>query len=264
MSQTRQPQKRVRRWTAADEPHLIVRSLAGQFGAGQGTDRHAHPWRQLIYCTAGVMTVWTEAGAWVAPPHWAIWVPAGVAHQIRFAGACSLRTLYLRPDPDDGLPADCAVITVSPLLRELVLRVIDQGMLDDRDPADRAMALLVNGEIARRDAAAFDLPMPTTESARRVADRLAADDAPILGVAAVAATVGLTPRTLERRFLAETGMTLAAWGRQARLLQAMRRLAAGAPVKTVARAAGYSTASAFVAAFRGVFGQTPGRYFGAP
>ena len=65
-----------------------MRSLAGQFEAGQGTGRHIHPWRQLIYCTAGVMTVWTEAGAWVAPPHWAVWVPAGVAHQIRFAGAC--------------------------------------------------------------------------------------------------------------------------------------------------------------------------------
>jgi AraC-like DNA-binding protein len=264
MSQIRQRP----RWTAADEPHLIVRSLAGQFGAGQGTDRHAHPWRQLIYCTAGVMTVWTEAGAWVAPPHWAIWVPAGVAHQIRFAGACSLRTLYLRPDPPntlqgDGQPADCAVITVSPLLRELVLRVIEQGMLDERTPADRAMALLIQGEVARRDTAPFDLPMPVSQAARRAADRMAADDAPTLGIAALADVVGLGPRTLERRFLAETGMTLAAWGRQARLLQAMRRLAAGAPVKTVAAAAGYSTASAFVTAFKGVFGETPGRYFGA-
>jgi len=264
MSQIRHPRERARRWTAADEPHLIVRSLAGQFAAGQGTDRHAHPWRQLIYCTAGVMTVWTEAGSWVAPPHWAIWVPAGVAHQIRFAGACSLRTLYLRPDPEDPLPADCAVITVSSLLRELILRTIDQGMLDEREPADRAMALLIHAELTRRDTAPFDLPMPTSQAARRAADRMAADDAPSIGVAALADAAGLAPRTLERRFLAETGMTLAAWGRQARLLHALRRLAAGAPVKAVAQAAGYSTASAFVAAFKGVFGETPGRYFGAP
>ena len=241
-----------------------MRSLAGQFAAGQGTDRHAHPWGQLIYCAAGVMTVWTEAGSWVAPPHWAIWVPPGAAHQIRFAGPCSLRTLYLRPEPDAGLPADCAVITVSPLLRELILRVIEAGMLDAREPADRAMALLVADEMARRDTAAFDLPMPVSDAARRAADRMGADDAPALGIADLAAADGLAPRTLERRFLAETGMTLAAWGRQARLLQALRRLAAGAPVKTVAQAAGYATASAFVAAFRAVFGETPGRYFSAP
>ena len=257
MSQIRQS----RRWTAADEPHLIVRSLAGRFGAGQGTHRHAHPWHQLIYCTAGVMTVWTEAGAWVAPPHWAIWAPAGLAHQISFAGACSLRTLYIRPEAGQDLPADCAVVTVSPLLRELVLRVIDQGMLDGRDPADTAVALLIRGEIARRDAAAFDLPMPTGEATRRAADHLAKNNGRSLGVAALAAAVGLGPRTLERRFLAETGMTLAAWARQARLLQALRRLAAGDPVKAVAEDAGYATASAFVAAFKGNFGQTPGRYF---
>ena len=41
----------------------------------------------------------------------------------------------------------------------------------------------------------------------------------------------------------------------------LRRLADGAPVKVVAEAAGYASASAFVAAFKGVFGATPGRYF---
>ena len=255
------PIRQAPRRTAADEPHLLVRSLAGQFGAGQGTQRHAHPWGQLIYCAAGVMTVWTEQGSWVAPPHGAIWVPAEAAHQIRFSGACSLRTLYLRPDSAGGLPPDCAVVTVSPLLRELVLRVVDLGMLDARDPTDRAMALLIAGEIARRDTAAFDLPMPADAAARRAADRLAAEDAPPIGAPALAALVGLAPRTLERRFLAETGLTPAAWGRQARLLSALRGLAAGAPVKAVARAAGYSTDSAFVAAFKAVFGATPGRYF---
>ncbi len=240
----------------------MVRSLAGQFGAGQGTGRHAHPWEQLIYCAAGVMTVWTEQGSWVAPPHWAIWVPAGAAHQIRFSGACSLRTLYLRPAPAGGLPRACAVVTVSALLRELVLRTVEVGMLDERDPADRAMALLIAGEIAARDAAPFDLPMPTGEATRRAADVLAGEGPAPSGVVALAAAVGLAPRTLERRFLAETGMTPAAWGRQARLLQALRRLAAGAPVKAVAQAAGYATDSAFVAAFKAVFGETPGRYFG--
>ena len=259
MSQNRQH----RRWTAADEPHLIVRSLAGQFAAGQGTDRHTHPWRQLIYCTAGVMTVWTEFGAWVAPPHWAIWVPAGVNHQIRFSGDCGLRTLYLRPDAQDGLPAVCAVVTVSPLLRELVLRVIQMGMLDGRLAPHRALALLIQGEIVRRDAAAFDLPMPSGEATRRAAERMAAEEAHPLGVTALAGCVGLSPRTLERRFLAETGMTVAAWRRQARLLSALRRLAGGAPVKAAANAAGYASPSAFVNAFKGAFGATPGRYFAA-
>ena len=68
-------------------------------------------------------------------------------------------------------------------------------------------------------------------------------------------------RRLERRFLSETGMTLASWGRQARMLHGLRLLAAGEAVKSVAQATGYRTPSAFVAAFRTGFGQTPARYF---
>ena len=56
---------------------------------------HAHSWGQLIYAATGVVTVWTEHGMWVVPPHWAIWAPAGVAHGLRFTGLASLRTLYL-------------------------------------------------------------------------------------------------------------------------------------------------------------------------
>ena len=64
---------------------------------------------------SGVMTVWTEVGTWVAPPQWAVWAPAGVAHAIRFTGASSLRTLYLRPGFGQMGEAS-AVVAVSALL----------------------------------------------------------------------------------------------------------------------------------------------------
>jgi AraC-like DNA-binding protein len=55
-------------------------------------------------------------------------------------------------------------------------------------------------------------------------------------------------------------MSPALWRRRALLLGAIERLAAGAPVKAAAAAAGYATPSAFVAAFRKRFGVTPSRY----
>jgi AraC-like DNA-binding protein len=56
-------------------------------------------------------------------------------------------------------------------------------------------------------------------------------------------------------------MTVGRWRRQARLLDALRQLASGQSVKVVAQDAGYSSPSAFVSAFRAVFGVTPARYF---
>jgi AraC-like DNA-binding protein len=248
------------RRTAADEPYLIIRTAAGEAVDGQVIDRHAHGWGQLIYCASGVMTVWTEDGSWVAPPHWAIWVPAGVAHEIRFVGRCAIRTLYLRPDFAGDLQERCGVIGVSPLLRELVLRATAIGMLDTRDNAQAAMALLIRDELVSRNVEPLALLAPSSPVARRAAELLLEGSAGVT-VEAAARQVGLSTRALERRFLAETGMPIARWSRQARLLQALRRLAGGASVKAAAHAAGYATDSAFVAAFRASFGVTPGRYF---
>ena len=249
------------RHTVADEPFFLVRSLAASYEAGRSTGRHAHGWGQLIYCSQGVMTVWTQTGSWVAPPLWAIWVPAGVAHEIRFAGASALRTLYLRGDLAAELPAGCCAMTVSPLMRELILRTMDFAMLDERRPVHQAMASLIVAELQRHDAPPFDLPSPTSAATQAAADILQAPGGDLPGTESLAHAVGLSGRTLERRFQAETGLSVAAWGRQARLLQGLRALAAGQSVKRVAQAAGYRSASAFVAAFRAAFGQTPGRYF---
>jgi AraC-like DNA-binding protein len=250
-----------KRRTPADEPFILVRSLAQNFGAGRTIARHAHDWHQLIYASAGVLTVWTERGSWVAPPHMAIWVPGGIAHSIRFAGESALRTLYLRPDGQAGLPGQCAAIAVSPLLRELILRTARAGMLDERDPAEAAIATLIADEFRQSGAPPFELPQPTSPPTRRAAALIAAGAPEAAGMASLARATGLGMRALERRFRAETGMSPGRWRRQHILLGALERLAGNEPIKAIAAAAGYATPSAFTAAFRAAFGITPARYF---
>jgi AraC-like DNA-binding protein len=249
-----------KRRTRADEAFLLVRSLASDHQAGESIERHAHDWHQLIYASAGVLNVWTEAGSWVAPPTWAIWVPAGTRHGIRFAAGSAFRTLYLRPNEAEVLPERCCVLTVSPLLRELILKAGRIGMLDAREPTEAALATLILDEFRQARVPPFALPQPTSPAVRRAARLMEATGGP-LDVAMLARQAGIGQRTLERRFRAETGLGPAAWRRQQGLLTALERLAAGASVKTVAAASGYATPSAFVAAFRAAFGITPGRYF---
>ncbi len=249
-----------KRHTPADEPFFLVRTLAAEHASGQATGRHAHGWGQLIYASTGVTTVWTERGSWVAPPHWAVWVPAGVKHSIRFSGESSLRTLYVRPTLAVDLPAECATVTVSPLLRELIVRAVDIGPLDEREPIHHALTLVILAELRRNEAPPFDLPAPVSDEAREAA-RLLVDSTVDDTTDAIARRVGLSTRTLERRFSTETGMSLGSWRRHARLLNALRQLAAGTPTKAVAHDAGYRTPSAFIAAFRATFGESPGRYF---
>lgn len=250
-----------KRHTAADEPFLVVRSLRTVLRDGHAIEAHAHDWHQLIYASAGIMTVTADKGLWVVPPHWAIWAPAGVAHAISFSGASSFATLYLRPGDWRHLPRESGVVSVSPLLRELILRACDAGMLDRRNSVEQALAVLIVDAVAAQAVPALGLTMPASAALRAVADHCA-NGGRDEGAPAIAQRFGFSVRTLERRFAAETGMTFGQWRRHARFLEALRLLAAGQPVKTVAQDAGYRNASAFVAAFSDTFGTTPGRYFG--
>jgi AraC-like DNA-binding protein len=123
-----------------------------------------------------------------------------------------------------------------------------------------ATALLIVDCLRAQPARALGLPWPSSAEMKRVAAH--ANEAGATGGGlAIARRFGLAVRTLERRFAAETGMPFGQWRRHARFLRALRMLAEGHAVKSVARDAGYKSPSAFVAAFGGTFGVTPGRYF---
>ncbi|MNT43607.1 Regulatory protein SoxS [compost metagenome] len=71
----------------------------------------------------------------------------------------------------------------------------------------------------------------------------------------------MDPKTIQRRFARETGMTFGQWRQQARLLAALERLAAGAKVVDVALDMGYGSPSAFATMFRRQFGVPPSAFF---
>ena len=77
----------------------------------------------------------------------------------------------------------------------------------------------------------------------------------------VADEVGLAPRSLARRFEEETGTTWRAVLRRMRVLRAIEELAAGdTPVTKIAFMVGYTSLSAFNAAFQELTGRTPTQY----
>ena len=249
-----------KRHSPEDEPYFAIRTATGALADGAEIGAHSHLWGQLIYATSGVLSVWTAEGSWVAPTGWAIWAPAGVQHSIRCTGATHLRTLYLDPALA-GLPTRSAVITVSPLLQELIVRAVSVGMLDRREALHLALTTVILSEIQEHPAASLELAQPTNVRLIAVAKAILASPGDRQTHRAIARRFGIGIRALERGFVSETGLALGQWRRQARFLHAIRRLGAGAPVKEAALDAGYRSASAFIAAFRAAFRTTPARYF---
>src|SRR5215470_13907496 len=111
MSQKRQPGLLARPRDGASEITTLTRDYSG----GHVIPLHFDHRDQIVYASRGVMTIRTEAGTWVVPPHRAVWIPAGISHTITMSGMVAMRTLYLKPRLARRLPRDCCVVNVSPL-----------------------------------------------------------------------------------------------------------------------------------------------------
>jgi AraC-like DNA-binding protein len=154
-------------------------------------------------------------------------------------------------------------VALSPLLREVLRRVLPLGTLDRAIASERRLMDVMLDEFDFKPVAPLELPMPVDPRARRAAERMRESPYGDAARETLGRTAHASARTLERLFRAETGLSLGAWRQRARLMLAMSRLADGATVTAAGAAAGYASTSAFVAAFRRMTGETPGRYFRA-
>ncbi len=207
------------------------------------------------------MTIRTDDGTWVVPTRRAVWIPTSIPHTITMSGAVAMRTLYLKPRLAKSLPRKCCVVHVSALLKELILYACSLGSLDKRSrPQGHLIHVIVN-QLAAIELVPLQLPNPSDPRASRLARLLLKDPGDRRTLKELCKASGASKRTMERLFLADTGMTFAKWRQQLRLMRAMQLLAEGAQVTRAALESGYSTPSAFIAMFRKALGTKPTLYF---
>jgi quercetin dioxygenase-like cupin family protein len=150
-----------------DTPRPIA-GMAKEFADGFSTEAHTHPRAQLTWAASGVMTVATEHGSWVVPPHRALWIPGGVVHTIRMSGPVAMRGLYIDPQAAQFLGSTCKVILMSPLLRELVLEIVAAPLDYDEDGRFGHVAALILDEIRTLEAQPLHVPMPRDKRLKTV------------------------------------------------------------------------------------------------
>jgi len=237
-----------------------VGAMAKDFVSGFHLLPHSHERAQLLHAVKGVMAVKTPDGAWAVPPRGAVWIPPGTVHEIRMWGEVAMRTLYLDGKTVADMPSRCRVVSISALLRELILQAVELPMLyDESGRAGRIMGLILD-EIRTLPILPLDLPLPRDPRLLRICETLQREPALDRTLDGWGEEVGASARTLARLFQSETGFTFGRWRQQARLLEALGRLALGQPVTTVALDLGYDSPSAFTSMFRRALGITPSRY----
>lgn len=250
-----------RHWFFDSTKYRVRTADVLEYADGTTVKPHSHIWHQLVYASQGVMTVRTPEGTWVVPTNRAVWVPAHTRHSIQMSGPVSMRTLYLLPSLSASLPNRCRVVGISPLLRELILRVVELRGLRTRVEAHGHLISVLLDHLHVMESDAVDLPLPRDGRAKRIATMLQAEPSDARSLNELSRIAGASKRTVERLFKLETGLGFGKWRQQLRLGHALRLLAAGQAVTSVALDVGYDSTSAFISAFRMTFGETPGRYF---
>src|SRR5229473_1979451 len=186
-------------------------SVCADLADGHVIPEHSHPEDQLLFASSGVMTLRTKQGVWVVPPLRAVWIPA-----------------------------ECFVMNVSPLLRELILHACKFKRLNKRATGERRIIEIIVDQLKGVDSVPLQLPHPTDARAMRVVKALLADPSDQRDLERLCKDCGASKRTIQRVFLEETKMNFGKWRQQLRLLHGLQLLASGEKVTAAALEAGYS------------------------
>lgn len=229
--------------------------------ATTGIAAHWHDDNQIIYASSGVLAIHTDTSRWITPAHRALWIPAGTVHSHRAYGVTRLHLFGLALNPLKLV--EPTSLAVSPLLRELLIAFTALG--DDRaSPTGQRMRAVLLDQLAAASERPVRVPSANDPRLAGVCQILEDNPADPRSLEALGREVGASSRTLARLFRQDTRMTFPQWRTQLRLYHALRLLAEGHSVTSVAKHCGFATASAFIDVFRRSLGHTPGSYLREP
>lgn len=223
------------------------------------TDRH-----YLLCASRAALRLEARGMTWLLPPARAALIAAGEPIQVAIPGPVRTSSVLFdtgfAPEPLTPL----TVFDLSPLARNLLSECVGwsdgEGPLPPYPRTIFAALAAVTWRLARNPSPVA-VPAGTSPELRRAlsltSDRLADE----VRFEDIAREVGLTPRSLARRFEEESQMTWRAVLRRMRVLRAVEELAGGEDsVSTIAHRVGYTSLSAFNAGFRELTGRTPTQY----
>lgn len=238
-----------------------VRALTRTYENGTIVLPHRHERGQIVYAVSGVMEMSAGSDLWIIPPQRALWMPPHLVHSLRAMGTVELRTVFVHPEKiPTTFPAQPTVVSISALLRELLVRAVSIPEDYPADGRDGLIMTLILMELDWETDAPWRLPIGRDPRLTRVCTALLLRPDNNRTLAEWGKITGASARTLARLFAEETGLSFQHWRQQARVVLSLPRIAAGAPIGVIAADLGYDTPGAFAAVFRRFTGQPPSRY----
>jgi len=221
---------------------------------------HSHNHGQLIFVSKGTLRLTTPNGAWVVPQQKIVWIPPDKRHSVMCKGLLSSWKIVTPQSYQKFLPPGISVLQTSNLLLVALdsipenKKMISSGKL-------KLLIELIKQELQSAKSKSFGVTLPKSSQFSSLTDVLLKNPEDPRTIDQWAKAIGMSRRTFTRTFVAETGSSFAEWKRTLIFGKALNLLSEGHNVDETANDLGYSSSSAFVAAFGKRFGTTPGQFF---
>lgn len=232
--------------------------------AGHFFPSHSHNWHQLLYATSGVLMVDVINERLFIPPEKAVWLPKGCEHSVSTAFGAELKSLYIDASYQQLATTKSIVLNISKLLKALVIEASAFDIEYPKASYESQVMDLILGTLPRLSQDKTHLPWPTSPELELLCARLYDHPGKRYSTEVLAKGLAVSKRTLERKFLKETGMSLQAWCLRLRFLKAIELLNTGQNITSIALELGYSSSSSFIYMFREQSGISPGQYLAKP
>jgi len=231
-----------------------------QMQAGYVDDWHSHPWHQVIFPVSGLLQSEIGANNFIVPHNGLLFIPANKIHKSVAITNTQFLSLYLDPACKVTYPKNEKSCSVTPFLKSLLLLLLDQDSNTLTAQVTTNLLIVLRDQI--NSAENYNIPLLMPKDRRLLSVFLQLQSHPDLKLTLVqwASKVGASPRTLSRLCVNEFNLSFSLWRKNIRLVLSLQLLERNRSIREIAMDLGYQSDSAYIYAFKGVFGQTPSKY----
>ncbi|GAA5628188.1 HTH-type transcriptional regulator NimR [Brucella sp. NBRC 12953] len=204
---------------------------------------HSHRRGQLLLGNSGYMTAMTEEGAFMLPSGYAILIAPDLPHAVQTFGETRMHSVYLEESTLRGLWGPTRVLKVSALLDASIQALANEPVLYDENGRGHHLCALILDEIRNAGPQPYTVPLPSEKQLRKLCRDLLDNPGDNRTIDDWTDKVGMSRRTMTRKFRYETGMSFIEWRQRLRASHVMRRIAEGVPLAVAGREAGYESLS---------------------
>lgn len=228
--------------------------------AGYVDDSHSHPWHQVVFPLAGLLQSNIENKSIIVPHNAMLYIPANTIHKSVAVTETQFLAIYLNPNCAVRYKDQPKSCLVTPFVKELILLLFDKRLTLYTEEMIASVLAVLRDQVEIADTYQIPLLIPSDRRLMSIFIQLQKQPDLKFTLADWAIKVGASERTLSRLCAKEFSQSFSLWRQNIRLVLSLQLLAKNISIQEVAMDLGYTSDSAYIYAFKGMFAQTPSRY----